>query len=147
TVPLSPKASDRASGMPSAQSSTLKPAGTLRVLIGRSLEALPVRCGAKGCRGELACSGVLPCCQEGGGDAGAGACARATGPKDARNRAAKALREFMSPPFLTALAGCWSDGPKRRWPRKLVYPDMRGLSKRVCAEAAQYVASRCRSIQ
>src|SRR2546427_297256 len=41
TVPLSPSASERASGMPSAQTSTLNPAGTLSLSIGSSLAGRP----------------------------------------------------------------------------------------------------------
>src|SRR5260221_730241 len=52
--------------MPSAQTSTLKPAGTFSLSTGKSLDALPVMWGAKGCRGELACSALLPCCHEDG---------------------------------------------------------------------------------
>src|SRR5207253_8680369 len=70
-VPLSPRASERASGMPSVQTSTLNPAGTLSLLIGNSLAGRPVICGANGCRGEVACSDVRPCCQAGGAAGGA----------------------------------------------------------------------------
>src|ERR1700682_6460021 len=72
TVPLSPSASERASGMPSAQTSTLNPAGTVSLATGNSLAGLPVICGANGCKVELPCSGVRPCRQAGGG-AGAAA--------------------------------------------------------------------------
>src|SRR5712691_6697999 len=86
--------------MPSAQTSTLKPAGTLSLSTGSSFAARPVRCGAKGCRGELACSAERPCCHDGGAD---GACwASAAVLNAARIAADKALYELMSPPFLTA---------------------------------------------
>src|SRR6266571_1449783 len=52
--------------MPLAQSSTLKPAGTLMVLTGISLAALGAGGWACGARGELAWSGVRPCCHVGG---------------------------------------------------------------------------------
>src|SRR4051795_13207591 len=68
TVPLSPIASERASGMPSAQTSTLKPAGTFSVFTGRSLAERPVMCGAKGCSVDSDNAAGLPCCQDGGGD-------------------------------------------------------------------------------
>src|SRR5262249_60222770 len=102
-VPLSPSASERASGMPSAHTSTLNPAGPFSVFTGRLLASRPVMWGAKGCSGELACSALRPCCQEGGGEAGAWA--RAAVLKTETNAAAKALREFMSPPFLTTFGG------------------------------------------
>src|SRR4051795_10424984 len=76
TVPLSPSASERASGMPSAQTSTLKPAGTLSLSIGTSLDGRPVRIGAIGCSVDDDWSGERPCCHEG---AGAGAAAGAAG--------------------------------------------------------------------
>src|ERR1700704_3088857 len=77
TVPLSPSASERASGMPSAQTSTLKPAGTFSLSVGRSLAGRPVRCGANGCRVDSASAGGLPCCQDGAGAAAGLSCARA----------------------------------------------------------------------
>src|SRR5215831_15676928 len=109
TVPLSPSASERASGMPSAQTSTLNPAGTFSVFIGSSFASRPVIWGANGWSVELAWSGFIPCFQGGGA---AGACARAATLKDVRTAAAKALQEFMSPPFLTAL-GVRIGGPEK----------------------------------
>src|SRR5436190_12016794 len=67
TVPLSPSASERASGTPSAQTSTLKPAGTFSLFTGNSLEGRPVKCGANGCSGDDWCSVPRPCCHDGGG--------------------------------------------------------------------------------
>src|SRR5439155_13414778 len=78
TVPLLPSAMERAPGRPSAQTSTLKPAGTLSLSTGRSFAALPVTSIANGCRGDFSCSALRPCCQEGGAAAGACACAAAT---------------------------------------------------------------------
>src|ERR1700681_4192768 len=66
TVPLSPSASERASGTPSAQTSTLNPAGTFSLSIGSPLAGRPVICGANGCKVDSDCSGVRPCCQDGG---------------------------------------------------------------------------------
>src|SRR5216684_2616857 len=74
TVPLSPSAIERAPGMPSAHTSTLKPPGTLSLLIGRSLEALPVISIANGCSVDSDAGG-LPCCQDGGGAAAGLSCA------------------------------------------------------------------------
>src|SRR3954447_4418369 len=71
TVPLSPRASERASGTPSAHTSTLNPAGTLSLLTGSSLAARPVRIGAIGCRGDFVCSAERPCCHDGGAAGGA----------------------------------------------------------------------------
>src|SRR5262245_58654499 len=48
-------------------------------------------------------------------------------PNVARNAAARALREFISPPLLTALAGRTARAGALG--RELVYPDMIGLSK------------------
>src|SRR4030088_2676123 len=53
--------------MPSAHTSTLKPAGTLSLSSGRSFDGRPVRCGANGCNVDSAIAAGLPCCQEGGG--------------------------------------------------------------------------------
>src|SRR2546428_4280184 len=75
TVPLSPKAIERAPGMPSAHTSTLKPDGTLSLLIGRSLEGLPVISIANGCSVDSDIAGGLPCCQDGGGAAAGLSCA------------------------------------------------------------------------
>src|SRR5437870_13294586 len=71
TVPFSPRASERAAGIPSAQTSTLKPGGTFSLAVGRSFAARPLRLGANGRRVASLIAGGLPCCQEGGG-AGAG---------------------------------------------------------------------------
>src|ERR1700676_4702529 len=89
TVPLSPSASERASGMPSAQTSTLNPAGTFSLSTGSPLAGRPVICGANGCKVDSDCSGVRPCCQGGGAAAvvgcaggvadGAGCASAATG--------------------------------------------------------------------
>src|SRR5215510_2715438 len=84
TVPLSPSASERASGIPSVQTSTLKPAGSLSVLTGRSLAGRPAMCGANGCSVDSAIAGGLPPCQEGAGVAAGLSCAKA----DAANAAA-----------------------------------------------------------
>src|SRR5258708_223851 len=81
TVPLLPSASERDSGMPSAQTSTLKPAGSLSLLTGRSFAGRPVMCGANGCSVDSAIAGGLPCCQEGGGAAAGLSCARALAEK------------------------------------------------------------------
>src|SRR5258706_103615 len=54
--------------MPSTHTSTLKPAGTLSVLTGRSLAGRPVMWGAKGCRVDSDNAAGLPCCHEGGGE-------------------------------------------------------------------------------
>src|SRR5256885_13368678 len=69
TVPFSPRASERASGMPSAQTSTLKPGGTFSLSVGRSFAARPARFGANGCSVDSPIAGGLPCCQDGGGAA------------------------------------------------------------------------------
>src|ERR1700730_6234339 len=74
TVPLSPSARERASGMPSTQTSTLNPAGTFSLSIGSPLAARPVICGANGCKVESDCSAGRPCCH-GGGAAGVAGCA------------------------------------------------------------------------
>src|ERR1700676_4988587 len=74
TVPLSPSASERASGTPSTQTSTLNPAGTFSLSIGSPLAARPVICGANGCKVESDCSAGRPCCQ-GGAAAGVVGCA------------------------------------------------------------------------
>src|SRR3989441_1264229 len=66
---------ERAPGRPSAQTSTLKPAGTLSLSTGSSFAALPVTSIANGCRGDFSCSALRPCCQEGGAAGAAGACA------------------------------------------------------------------------
>src|SRR5437763_2408873 len=79
TVPLSPSASERASGTPSTHTSTLNPAGTFSVSIGNSLAGRPVICGANGCKVEVPCSGVRPCCQDGGAAGGAAAGGTAAG--------------------------------------------------------------------
>src|SRR5260221_13139646 len=63
--------------MPSTQTSTLKPGGTLSLSVGNSFAALPVRCGASGCSGEFACSAERPCCHDGGGAVAAPGGARA----------------------------------------------------------------------
>src|SRR5438105_12612682 len=62
--------------MPSAQTSTVNPGGTLSLSIGNSLAGRPVMCGANGCNGEAACSDVRPCCHAGGAAGGGpdGAC-------------------------------------------------------------------------
>src|SRR5262245_27483564 len=83
TVPLSPSASERASGMPSVQTSTLKPAGSLSVLTGRSLAGRPAMCGANGCSVDSAIAGGLPPCQEGAGVAAGLSCAKADAPNAA----------------------------------------------------------------
>src|SRR6476646_11838451 len=100
TVPLSPSASERASGMPSTQASTLKPLGTLSVLSGSSLAGRPVMCGANGCSVDSAMAGGLPPCQEGASAAGL-SCAKA----GAANAAATSVAmSFMgSPPLGTAI--------------------------------------------
>src|SRR5258706_15779747 len=67
TVPLSPSAIDRAPGIPSAHTSTLKPAGTLSLLVGRSFDDFPVTSMANGCNVDSACAAGLPSCQDGGG--------------------------------------------------------------------------------
>src|SRR2546422_11197348 len=64
---------ERAPGRPSAQTSTLKPAGTLSLSTGSSFAALPVTSIANGCRGDFSCSALRPCCQEGGAAGAAGA--------------------------------------------------------------------------
>src|ERR1700704_1119589 len=64
---------ERAPGRPSAQTSTLKPAGTLSLSTGSSFAALPVTSIANGCRGDFSCSALRPCCQEGGAAGARGA--------------------------------------------------------------------------
>src|SRR5205809_1888134 len=66
---------ERAPGRPSAQTSTLKPSGTLSLSTGSCFADFPVTSIAKGCRGDFSCSALRPCCQEGGGAGAAGACA------------------------------------------------------------------------
>src|SRR6266702_334564 len=66
---------ERAPGRPSAQTSTLKPSGTLSLSTGSSFADFPVTSIAKGCRGDFSCSALRPCCQEGGAAGAAGACA------------------------------------------------------------------------
>jgi hypothetical protein len=44
----------------------LNPAGTFSLSIGSSLAGRPVICGANGCKVESDCSGLRPCCQDGG---------------------------------------------------------------------------------
>src|ERR1041384_3559547 len=92
TVPLSPSASERASGMPSTHASTLKPAGTLSVLTGSSLAARPVMCGANGCSVDSAIAGGLPPCQDGAGSAAGLSCASAGA---AKATAASVATSFM----------------------------------------------------
>src|SRR5438132_9641819 len=75
TVPLSPCAIERAPGMPSAHTSTLKPAGTLSLSTGRSFAGLPVISIANGCSDDSDIADGLPCCQEGGGEAAGLSCA------------------------------------------------------------------------
>src|SRR5689334_303932 len=90
SVPLSPCAMVRAPGMPSAHTSTLKPAGTLSLSTGRSFADLPVISIANGCSVDSCIAAGLPCCQEGGGDA-AGlscACAAVNAPRTAAASAA-----------------------------------------------------------
>src|SRR5258706_11222285 len=65
---------ERAPGRPSAQTSTLKPSGTLSLSTGSIFAALPVTSIANGCRDDFSCSALRPCCHEGGA-AGACACA------------------------------------------------------------------------
>src|SRR5260221_9114192 len=65
---------ERAPGRPSAQTSTLKPSGTLSLSTGSSFADFPVTSIANGCRVDFSCSALRPCCQEGGA-AGACACA------------------------------------------------------------------------
>src|SRR5688572_11351328 len=71
SVPLSPHVIARALLIPLAHSSTLKPCGTLILLIGISPGALGAGGWATGASGEFAISGGWPCFHEGGG----GACA------------------------------------------------------------------------
>src|SRR2546426_11579435 len=78
---------ERAPGRPSAQTSTLKPAGTLSLSTGSSFAALPVTSIANGCRGDFSCSALRPCCQEGGAAGAAGACACAAGAGDTQTGA------------------------------------------------------------
>src|SRR5258707_10600626 len=73
TVPLSPSANERDSGMPSAQPSTLNPDGPLSLSIGSSLAGRPCICGANGCKVDSDCSGVRPCCHAGGAAGGVAA--------------------------------------------------------------------------
>src|SRR6266478_7299653 len=78
---------ERAPGRPSAQTSTLKPAGTLSLSTGSSFAALPVTSIANGCRGDFSCSPLRPCCQEGGAAGAAGACACAAAAVSAQTSA------------------------------------------------------------
>src|SRR6185312_9021077 len=89
TVPLSPCAMVRAPGMPSANTSTLNPAGTLSLSTGRSFAALPVISIANGCRVDSAIAHDVTGCHDGGGDAAGLSCACAT-VKAPRTAAAKA---------------------------------------------------------
>src|SRR5256884_8524594 len=57
---------ERAPGRPSAQTSTLKPSGTLSLSSGSSFADFPVTSIANGCRVDFSCSALRPCCQEGG---------------------------------------------------------------------------------
>src|SRR5258706_13947308 len=66
---------ERAPGRPSAQTSTLKPSGTLSLSTGSCFADFPVTSIAKGCRGDFSCSALRPCCQDGGAAGAAGACA------------------------------------------------------------------------
>src|SRR5467141_4811970 len=91
---------ERAPGRPSAQTSTLKPAGTL------SLAALPVTSIANGCRGDFSCSALRPCCQEGGAAGAAGACACAAAAENTQTSAEaremsdrKGAGDMEYPPF------------------------------------------------
>src|SRR5438309_3972895 len=61
--------------MPSAHTSTLKPAGTLSLSTGRSFAGLPVISIANGCSDDSDIADGLPCCQEGGGEAAGLSCA------------------------------------------------------------------------
>src|SRR2546425_11964834 len=70
TVPFSPRASERASGMPSAPTSTLKPAGTFSLSVGRAFAARPARFGADGGSVDSPSAGGLPWGQDGGGAGG-----------------------------------------------------------------------------
>src|SRR5260221_3774431 len=72
---------ERAPGRPSAQTSTLKPSGTLSLSTGSCFADFPVTSIAKGCRGDFSCSALRPCCQDGGaaGAAGARGCAAPAG--------------------------------------------------------------------
>ena len=63
--------------MPVAQSSTLKPLGTLSLSIGMSLAAVSVFLPAFGASGESLNLSLMPCFQAGGGAAGACASAEA----------------------------------------------------------------------
>src|SRR4051812_18309247 len=67
TVPLSPSAIERASGTPSAHTSTLNPAGTLSLSSINSFDGRPVRIGAIGCSVDWPCADERPCCHDGGG--------------------------------------------------------------------------------
>src|SRR4051812_35473930 len=98
TVPLSPSASERASGSPSAQTSTLKPAGAFSLSSGSSLAERPVMCGANGCSVDSLMAAGLPCCHDGGGAAAGLSCACAAANADNR---ARAISDFMGCPLLS----------------------------------------------
>src|SRR5919197_5044543 len=95
TVPLSPCASERAPGRPSAHTSTVNPGGTLSLSIGRSFAALPVISIANGCSVDSACAGGLPWCQEGGAAGLSWACTLSV--KAAETATARTLFMGLSP--------------------------------------------------
>src|ERR1700704_5027532 len=96
TLPFPPRASERASGMPSAQTSTLKPAGTFSLSVGRSFVGRPVRCGANGWSVDSLSAGGLPWCHDGGGAAAGLSWAWAT-VNAAMTAAATATLMFLAP--------------------------------------------------
>src|SRR6476646_6497714 len=88
--------------MPSAQTSTLKPDGTLSLSMGRSLDDFPVTSIANGCRVDSDMADGLPCCHDGGGEAAGFSCAAAglscakTGTAYAATTAAAMKIRFMT---------------------------------------------------
>src|SRR6516162_6199370 len=83
--------------MPSAQTSSLKPGGTLSLSIGSSLAIRPVRIGAIGCSVELAWSAERPCCHGcAAAGAAAGVCANAGAARQAAAIAAMRVDRIMT---------------------------------------------------
>src|SRR6266581_6761007 len=97
---------ERAPGRPSAQTSTLKPSGTLSLSTGSCFADFPVTSIAKGCRGDFSCSALRPCCHEGGAAGGCWAYAAVVNAaRNAVNATARDLLGFMSPPFVYSSGG------------------------------------------
>ena len=102
TVPFGPSAIMRAPGAPCAQSSTLKPSGTLSEFTGMRSGAVTVKRGACGASGEAAMLSGRPCCQAGAG----GACCAAA---SAGGKASAAARPMVA----ESRNVMWSNPPSR----------------------------------